>query len=60
MNGFVDFIPVNDGPERIFSYFIQSNFFIFKRILDPYHIHTTIRREQGHDIDAACGQLRSE
>ena len=30
----------------------------FLAVLDNAGIPATIRREKGHDIDAACGQLR--
>jgi len=30
----------------------------FMKILEGYGISTTVRRELGADIDAACGQLR--
>jgi 23S rRNA (adenine2503-C2)-methyltransferase len=30
----------------------------FLRVLSNAHITATIRREKGHDIEAACGQLR--
>ena len=30
----------------------------FRDVLRAHHITVTLRREKGHDIDAACGQLR--
>ena len=36
------------------TYFVQE----FKKLLEKYGIHVTIRREMGRDIDGACGQLR--
>ena len=30
----------------------------FARVLSDAHISVTLRREKGHEIDAACGQLR--
>ena len=30
----------------------------FARILEQARLSVTLRREKGHDIDAACGQLR--
>lgn len=60
MNCLVNLIPVNVVPERNFVRTSRNQIFHFKRILDSYHINTTIRREHGHDIDAACGQLRSK
>jgi len=32
----------------------------FLRVLKHAGIAATIRREKGHDIDAACGQLRRQ
>lgn len=56
----VNLIPLNPvaerpqyrrpGPERINR---------FKQILESSGIATTVRREMGGDIDAACGQLRN-
>lgn len=60
MNCLVNLIPVNYVPERDYQRTPRHQIFNFKRILDSYHINTTIRREHGHDIDAACGQLRSK
>lgn len=60
MNCLVNLIPVNYVPERNFIRTPRHQIFAFKRIVESYRIPTTIRREQGHDIDAACGQLRSK
>lgn len=60
MNCLVNLIPVNYVPERNYTRTPRNQIFQFKRILDSYQVSTTIRREQGHDIDAACGQLRSK
>lgn len=30
----------------------------FLKMLEAQKVTTTLRREKGHDIDAACGQLR--
>lgn len=58
INCFVNLIPVNPVTERDFkapdTYFVQE----FKKLLEKYGIHVTIRREMGRDIDGACGQLR--
>lgn len=37
-------------PERVLG---------FRDILETYNVTTTVRREMGGDIDAACGQLRN-
>ncbi|TCS93079.1 23S rRNA (adenine(2503)-C(2))-methyltransferase RlmN [Hazenella coriacea] len=60
MNCLVNLIPVNYVPERDYTRTSRNKIFDFKRVLDSYKISTTIRREQGHDIDAACGQLRAK
>lgn len=56
----VNLIPVNYVPERNYVRTPKEDIFNFKRILERKHINTTIRREQGHDIAAACGQLRAK
>lgn len=60
MNCLVNLIPVNYVPERDYTRTPKNQVFEFKRILDSYRVNTTIRREHGHDIDAACGQLRAK
>ncbi len=60
MNCLVNLIPVNFVPERNFVRTPRKQIFAFQRILESYQVSTTIRREQGHDIDAACGQLRAK
>jgi len=57
MNAYINLIPYNetgkqfkrskDGRSRSFFDFLMKN-----------KLQVTLRREQGHDIDAACGQLR--
>ena len=56
----VNLIPVNYVPERNYVRTSREDIFNFKRILESKRINTTIRREQGHDIAAACGQLRAK
>ena len=46
----VDGLPWNRPSEQVQEEFL--------RILKDQGIAATIRREKGHDIDAACGQLR--
>jgi 23S rRNA (adenine2503-C2)-methyltransferase len=55
----VNLIPVNFVPERNFVRTTRDDIFAFQRILERHRINTTIRREQGGDIAAACGQLRA-
>jgi 23S rRNA (adenine2503-C2)-methyltransferase len=56
----VNLIPVNYVPERNYVRTPRSQIFAFERTLKKHGINVTIRREQGHDIDAACGQLRAK
>ena len=48
---YVDEIVKVDNTDKIFA---------FEKTLKNRGINVTIRREQGHDIDAACGQLRAK
>ncbi|CAM2815585.1 23S rRNA (adenine(2503)-C(2))-methyltransferase RlmN [Paenibacillus sediminis] len=56
----VNLIPVNYVPERKYVRTSRNDIFQFQRILADKGINVTIRREQGHDIAAACGQLRAK
>ncbi|WP_028398965.1 23S rRNA (adenine(2503)-C(2))-methyltransferase RlmN [Ectobacillus panaciterrae] len=56
----VNLIPVNYVPERNYVRTPREQIFSFEKILKNHGINVTIRREQGHDIDAACGQLRAK
>ncbi|WP_046230612.1 23S rRNA (adenine(2503)-C(2))-methyltransferase RlmN [Paenibacillus algorifonticola] len=56
----VNLIPVNHVPERNYVRTPREDIFEFQRILEKNKINATIRREQGHDIAAACGQLRAK
>ncbi|MUT66828.1 23S rRNA (adenine(2503)-C(2))-methyltransferase RlmN [Paenibacillus sp. NEAU-GSW1] len=56
----VNLIPVNHVPERNYVRTPREDIFEFQRILERNKINATIRREQGHDIAAACGQLRAK
>lgn len=56
----VNLIPVNYVPERDYVRTPREDIFEFQRILLKNNVNTTIRREQGHDIAAACGQLRAK
>jgi len=56
----VNLIPVNHVPERRYVRSTKDDIFAFKKVLEENKINTTIRREQGHDIAAACGQLRAK
>ncbi|MDE5413017.1 23S rRNA (adenine(2503)-C(2))-methyltransferase RlmN [Alkalihalobacterium chitinilyticum] len=56
----VNLIPVNFVLERDYKRTPRDQIFAFEKILKNRGINVTIRREQGHDIDAACGQLRAK
>jgi 23S rRNA (adenine2503-C2)-methyltransferase len=56
----VNLIPVNYVPERDYVRTPKDKIFAFEKTLKNLGINVTIRREQGHDIDAACGQLRAK
>lgn len=54
----VNLIPVNSIDETGFKKSNPKNIQRFMEILNTAGIVTTVRRELGSDIDAACGQLR--
>lgn len=57
MNCYVNLIPMNSTVND-FSRSTDEKSKKFFEILNSNHINVTLRKEQGHDIDAACGQLR--
>lgn len=54
----VNLIPINKVKERTYEKSHKTRIDEFKQILILNDIETTVRRELGSDIDAACGQLR--
>ncbi len=54
----INLIPLNKISEFPQERSLDETAQRFKHILDGYGIRTTIRKERGLDIDAACGQLR--
>ncbi|KUP07064.1 ribosomal RNA large subunit methyltransferase N [Bacillus coahuilensis p1.1.43] len=56
----INLIPVNYVPERDYVRTPKEKIFEFEKALKKRGVNVTIRREQGHDIDAACGQLRAK
>lgn len=56
----VNLIPINYVPERDYVRTSRSSIFAFERALKERGVNVTIRREQGADIAAACGQLRAQ
>lgn len=56
----VNLIPVNEIKERDYKKSTENNIENFMNTLNSAGIVTTVRRELGKDIDAACGQLRQK
>lgn len=56
----VNLIPLNKIEEFKHIKSIDKSITHFKNILEKKGINTTIRREMGADINAACGQLRRD
>lgn len=56
----INLIPVNYVPERDYVRTPKEQINLFETTLKNLGINVTVRREQGHDIDAACGQLRAK
>ena len=56
----VNLIPVNYVPERNYVRTPKEQINLFEKTLKDQGVNVTVRREQGHDIDAACGQLRAK
>ncbi|NLL04239.1 MAG: 23S rRNA (adenine(2503)-C(2))-methyltransferase RlmN [Clostridiaceae bacterium] len=54
----VNLIPVNSVANSGFKKSSKDRIFKFKDMMERRGIETTVRRELGADIDAACGQLR--
>lgn len=56
----VNLIPVNPVKEKDYNPSKDQTLIDFKNVLEKYGVVTTIRRELGSDINAACGQLRNK
>lgn len=54
----INLIPYNTVQQLAWSRPSQSRQERFLSILKGHGVAATLRREKGHDIDAACGQLR--
>lgn len=54
----VNLIPINEISENELKRSNESQIKIFKETLIKNGIETTVRKEMGLDINAACGQLR--
>lgn len=56
--GTTNLIPYNEVPETAFRRPSDATIDAFAEILRRRGIKTTVRKRKGHDIAAACGQLR--
>src|SRR5690554_705605 len=60
MNVYVNLIPYNTVKEADYQRSSLENRLAFHKTLKEHKITAILRKEQGHDINAACGQLRSQ
>ncbi len=60
LNVYVNLIPYNEVIEAPYKRSKIESQLKFYDILKKNKIQVTLRKEQGHDINAACGQLRSQ
>lgn len=58
--GFVNLIGYNPVDEHDFARTPKDRIYAFMDTLMKLGVHTTVRKEFGNDIDAACGQLRAK
>ncbi|MBM7623311.1 23S rRNA (adenine(2503)-C(2))-methyltransferase RlmN [Sporohalobacter salinus] len=56
----VNLIPINPVKDLRLSRPNREDTKEFKKILNQNNIQATVRQERGKDIEAACGQLRTE
>ena len=60
LNVYVNLIPYNEVIEAPYKRSKIESQLKFYDILKKNKIQVTLRKEKGHDINAACGQLRSQ
>jgi len=60
LNVYVNLIPYNEVIEAPYKRSKPEAQLKFYDVLMKNKIQVTLRKEQGHDINAACGQLRSQ
>ncbi len=60
LNVYVNLIPYNEVIEAPYKRSSRETMVHFYDTLKKHNIQVTLRKEQGHDINAACGQLRSQ
>jgi 23S rRNA (adenine2503-C2)-methyltransferase len=58
LNAKVNLIPYNDVAGLAWERPAEAAQEAFLAALEKQNVNATLRREKGHDIDAACGQLR--
>jgi len=56
----VNLIPYNTTPDGPFVGTVDARIWEFAAVLDKTGVPTTVRKNMGRDIAAACGQLRAE
>jgi len=59
LNVYVNLIPYNPVKEVVYERTLKPQQLQFYDVLKKHKIQVTLRKEQGSDINAACGQLRS-
>jgi len=57
---YINLIPYNPVDENLFKRSDDSSVHEFFSYLMKHGVNTTVRKEFGNDIDAACGQLRAK
>ena len=60
LNVYINLIPYNEVKEKPFKRSKKEQMRKFYDTLKKRSMNVTLRLEQGADIDAACGQLRSK
>ena len=55
----VNLIPFNNVKDSVYNPSSQRQVLLFEDVLRKSGFPTTIRKSEGQDIDAACGQLRN-
>ena len=60
LNVYINLIPYNPVNEKEFKRSTKAHMNMFYDTLKKRGMNVTLRKEQGTDIDAACGQLRSK
>ena len=60
LNVYINLIPYNEVKEKPYKRSTKNSMIEFFDVLKKRKLNVQLRREQGSDIDAACGQLRSK